>query len=95
MYINIYFLVTYSDKEEFWDSLIKLNEDQWHSDSIVGGDFNNVLFSMEKWVGSNVKDLFQERLEDILSEWDLMDVVPKKEKYTNKIIGSTHITTKL
>lgn len=44
--INLYNrLVSYSDKEEFWDSLIRLKEDQWHHDSIVEGDLNMNMFT--------------------------------------------------
>jgi len=45
---------------------------------MVGGDFNIKLFTSKKCGGSNLRDPFQKIMEIIISEWDLLNVVPKK-----------------
>ena len=46
------------------------------------------------WGGAIVKDTSREFLEDIITYWDLMDIKPKKGKYTwyNKRLGIGNIS---
>jgi len=43
------------------------------------------------------RDPFQEKMEGLLEEWDLLDIKPKKETYTwtNMGLGPRHIATRL
>jgi len=62
----------------------------------VAGDFNIILDSKEKR-GSIIMDPFREICEDIISNWDLIDVVPKKGRFTwtNKRQGREDIVARL
>ena len=43
--INIYGLVLYGEKYEFWDSLNSIKAKEGYSNCIMGGDFNTILRS--------------------------------------------------
>ena len=51
----------------------------------------------EKRGGSIVQDPFGERLEDLMNTWKVIDIKPKKGKYTwsNKRFGPGHIAVRL
>lgn len=65
--------------------------------NVLAKDFDVVFSQDEKRGGSFIQDQFQEKAKDLISNWDLMDIKPKKEKYTwtNRIVGLGHIVTKL
>jgi hypothetical protein len=56
-----------------------------------------VMFSKEKRGGNVVRDPMRERMEDLISDWDLVDVKPAKGKYTwnTKRSGLGHIVARL
>lgn len=64
---------------------------------MLARDFNLTLVVNEKKGGKRVSDPFKELLEDIIQDWDLVDIKPKKGKYTwsNKRIGPGYIATRL
>jgi len=64
---------------------------------IVVGDFNLLLSSKEKRGGSKVRDPLREKMEDLISNQDLIDVIPKKGCYTltNQRVGPGHIAARL
>jgi hypothetical protein len=59
----------------------------------MAGDFNMVLSQEEKRGGSMVRDQFQEQVEDINTDWDIINVKPKrgKFKWTNRRNKLGHI----
>ena len=65
--------------------------------SIVVEDFNTILINLEKKGGNMVHDPMRERMEDLISNWDLSDVKPAKGKYTwsNKRVNSSFIAAHL
>jgi hypothetical protein len=89
--------VIYMEKELSWISLMNLNNSHYISNSIIAGDFNIVLHNLEKKGESIVRDPFREKSEDMINEWDLLDIKTIKGKYTwtNKISGPGHIVAKL
>jgi exonuclease III len=84
-------------KTQCWSSLLALRGLEYIKNSIVGGDFNVVLSNKEKRGGSIIKDPFKESMEDLIADWELVDIKPKIWKYTwtNKRLGPIHITTRL
>jgi hypothetical protein len=56
-----------------------------------------VLSNKEKREGSVVRDPFIERVDHLISDWDLVDIVHKREKFTwsNYRVGSRHIAARL
>jgi len=61
------------------------------------GEFNTTISLEEKKGGSLVRDLFRENMEDLISDWDLLDIKPKNGKYiwTNIRIGPSYIAARL
>lgn len=80
-FINIYASMIYREKSEFWDSLEVLKERNLHLNSVMGGDFNTILNNAEKRGGTIVRNMFRDRMEDIIDSWDTMDINHKSGKY--------------
>ena len=61
-----------------------------HLACIIVGEFNITISPEEKEKGPKVRDPFGERLEDIMNVWRLVDIKPKRDKYTwsNKHIAA-------
>ena len=74
---NVYAPVIYEEKQVFLDTVNRFKEDNLHIKSIVAGDFNTILYNSEKRGGNLVRDPFRERMEDFISNWDILDIVPK------------------
>ena len=64
---------------------------------IIAGDLNVTLCQEEKRGGSLVRDPIRETIDEIILDWDLMDIKPSSGKYTwnNRRIGPGHIATRL
>ena len=67
------------------------------NDIIIARDFNTMKGSMERRGGSIIRDPFGEKLEDLMTDLDLLDPTPKNGKYTwnNKQTGLGHIAARL
>jgi exonuclease III len=94
---NVYVAIFYKEKEDCWCSLPSLKDFEVTKNDIVVGDFNVVLNIKEKRGGSIVRDPYKKNMEDLMMDWDLVDVKPMKGKYTwlNRRIGPNHITARL
>lgn len=64
---------------------------------VIAGDLNILLDLKEKRGGNNNKDLLLPLVEDIIQQWDLLDLKPKKGRYTwnNNRTGVAHISARL
>lgn len=64
---------------------------------MIGRYLNTTMYSVECRGGNIVRDPFQEKLEDLLFEWDLVDVKPHNGKYTwsNQRVGGDLIISRL
>jgi len=64
---------------------------------VIAGDLNIVLDPKEKRGGNNSRDPLLPLVEDIIQQWHLLDLKPKKGRYTwtNNRTGATHISTRL
>lgn len=64
---------------------------------IIVGDLNLTLTLAEKRGGSIVRDPVRQWVEDLLQDWDMIDIKPSSGKYTwsNRRLGSGHIATRL
>lgn len=80
--INVYASVLFGEKHKLWDSLSSMKEKIVVGNCIVGGDFNTTLYSSKNHGGSTIMDSFRENMEDFISEWDLLDITPRKGRYT-------------
>ena len=68
-----------------------------HLPCIITGDFNVTISPEEKKGGSKVRDLFGERLQDVIASWKLADIKQRKGKCTwnNKRTGLGRIAARL
>jgi hypothetical protein len=48
----------------------------------MAGDFNVVLHNREKRGVSIARDRFRENMEDLINNWDMVNIKPTKGKYT-------------
>eukprot|EP00253_Pinus_taeda_P013868 PITA_13868 len=94
---NVYSPTIVADKKNCWDS-IRHQADLVHMENIIiAGDLNLTLHSSRKRGGSIVRDPAREWAEDILQEWDMLDIKPSSSKYSwsNKRLGPGHIAARL
>ena len=66
-------------------------------DNILAGDFNAIRNNTEKMGGFYCRDPSHDRMEDIILDYNLIDVSPLKGKFTwtNKHLGLGHIVAPL
>eukprot|EP00253_Pinus_taeda_P009526 PITA_09526 len=94
------------EKKQCWDSIKLMAEEEALGNIIIVGDLNmgNIIIvgdlnitlsSSEKRGGSIVRDPAREWVEDVMQDWDLLDIKPLKGKHTwsNKRVGPGHIAT--
>ena len=64
---------------------------------ILVGDLNITLNAKERKRGSIVRDPLRETVEDVMRDWDLEDIKPKRVIFTctNRRIGPGHIAARL
>jgi hypothetical protein len=74
--------INYKEKESCWRSLIALKDTKFVSNSVIVGDYNVVLFNNDKKGKNIARDPFRENMEELIVEWDLIDINPIKGKYT-------------
>ena len=94
---NVYVPVNAGEKKACWDS-IRNQADLGNLDNIIiAGDLNLTLHSSEKRGGCIVRDPAREWAEDLLQDWDLLDIKPSSGKFTwsNKRVGPGHIAARL
>ena len=65
----------------FWEDLNNLKEEMCGKDLIIAGDFNTTRSQGEKRGGMKVRDPFNEKMEDLMVDLDLLDI-PLSRKYT-------------
>ena len=83
----------FSEKRKCWDSIDSFLSLHNPRNIIIAGDLNVTLAAEEKKGGSPVRDQAREWVEDIILNWDLMDIKPPIGKFTstNKRLGPGHI----
>jgi hypothetical protein len=66
-------------------------------DCILAGDFNVIRNNTEKRGGFFGRDPFHEKMEEILVDWDMLDINPQRGRYTwsNMRSGPGHIASRL
>ena len=94
---NIYALVFLRDKKFSWESIRKLGNEIQMDNVILVGDMNITLSQEDKQGGSIVRDLAREWVEELIQDWDMLDVKPPKGKYTwtNRRSGPGYIARRL
>jgi hypothetical protein len=55
---------------------------EYYQNNIIASNFNVTLHHKEKRVGNLVRDPFWERMEDMIYDWDLVDINPSKGNFT-------------
>ena len=79
---DVYGPTHYRDKVIFWEYLSKVLEDLRGKNLLIAGDFNTTKSQLEKCGGTKIRDPFGEKMEDLISDLDLMDTPLKNGKYT-------------
>lgn len=94
---NVYIPVNVREKKACWESIRNQADLVNLENTIIAGDLNLTLLSVDKSGGNIVCDLAREWAEDLMQDWDLLDIKPISGKYTwtNKRIGPGHIVAKL
>jgi hypothetical protein len=94
---NVYVPVNAGEKKLCWDSIRDLADEGVLENTIIAGDLNISLSQSEKRGGCIVRDPTREWVEDLIQDWDLLDVKPSRGKYTwsNKQVGPGHIAARL
>ena len=94
---NVYGPTMNAQKDSFWTLLEEQCEGKKLLPCFIAGDFNVTISADERRGGTKVRDPFGERLEDIISQWGLIDIKPKNGIFTwsNKRIGPGHIAARL
>ena len=78
---NIYAPNSYAEKKTCWN-LLREERRNLVGNIILTGDLNIILSQDEKRGGSLVRDPIREMVDDIIMDWNLMDVKPSAGKYT-------------
>jgi hypothetical protein len=55
---------------------------KFSEDCIVVGDFNVIRNSAEKRGGNFGRDPFREKMEELIEDWDMLDISPQRGKFT-------------
>eukprot|EP00253_Pinus_taeda_P024410 PITA_24410 len=94
---NAYIPNQFREKEQCWRELKDDIDNEQNPNIILVGDFNLVLHANEKRGGNFSFDPFRSKLEEIMSDHELMDMVPKNRKYTwnNRRLGPGNIMERL
>eukprot|EP00253_Pinus_taeda_P019942 PITA_19942 len=73
---NVYSPVNVGGKKYCWDSIRNQVDLKNLENIIIAGDLNLTLHSSEKRGGNAVRDPAREWVEDIMQDWDLLDIKP-------------------
>ena len=94
---NIYSPNHFRDKEQCWATLQENIQAEDNNNIILGGDLNLILHSNEKRGGIFTYDPYRAKLEDIMQECDLFDIIPKNRRYTwnHRRLGKENIMERL
>ena len=94
---NLYVPVNFNEKKDCWKSLSEYLVVNSPSTSIIPGHLNITLTPNEKKGGVVGKDYFQDSIEALIQDWDLINFKPKKGRYTwsNNRIGAANIVAQL
>ena len=79
---NVYGPKHYRDKELCWNSLKGDIDNGDNNNTIMGGYFNLILHANEKRGGYFNLDPSRDQLEVMMEDHELVDIVPKKRRYT-------------
>lgn len=84
-------------KKNCWDSIRQQADLTNMENTIIAGELNLILHSSKKRGGNIVRDPAREWVEDILQDWDMLDIKPSSGKYSwsNKRMGPGHIAARL
>jgi len=86
-----------AEKVECWNTLLSLRNLNYSRNCIIAGDLNIIQNSVEKRGGIFGRDPSRENLEEIIMDWDLLDIPPQHGKFTWSNIHTSpgHIVARL
>jgi hypothetical protein len=84
-------------KKDCWTLIREVPNNLSLDNIIIVGDLNVVLNASEKKGGNVIRDPIMEWVDDLIQDWDLLDIKPSKGKFTwsNRRIIPGHITARL
>eukprot|EP00253_Pinus_taeda_P003328 PITA_03328 len=94
---NVYIPNQFREKEQCWEELKEDINKEHNPNVILAGDLNLVLHANEKRGGNFLHDPCRNQLEGIMSDHELMDIIPKNRKFTwnNRRLGPGNIMERL
>jgi len=94
---NVYVSASAGEKKSCWESIKSMVDSEDLRNVIIAGDLNLTLSLAQKRGGSVVRDSSRELVEDLLQDWNLIDIKPSSGKYTwsNKRLSPGHIAARL
>jgi len=94
---NVYVPINAREKKFCWDSLRDLADEEVLENIIITWNLNISPSQSKKRGGCIVRDPAREWVEDLIHDWDLLDIKPCRGKYTlsNKRVGPKHIAVRL
>jgi len=89
----MYIPVNPMEKASCWRSILNLKVSEFFEDCIMVGNFNVVGNNVEKRGGIYGRDPLSDKMEELIDEWDMLDVNPQRGKFTwsNMRSRSRHI----
>ena len=78
----MYVLVLHLEKKDCWLTLEEFIDVYTPRNIIIARDLNLVFNSKEKRGGNNSKDQMFSLVEDIMQQWDILDIKPKRGLFT-------------
>lgn len=94
---NVYIPNQFREKEQCWEELREDMDKEQNTNVILAGDLNLILHANEKRGGNFLPDPFRSQLEELMSDHELMDIIPKNRKFTwnNRRLGPGNIMERL
>jgi len=94
---NIYMLNNPIEKVECWNTLHNLSNSFYSQNNIITVDLNIIRNNTKKRGGIYGRHPFRDNMEELILEWDLLDIPPQLGKFTwsNMRARCGHIATRL
>jgi len=94
---NVYMPNNPAKKVKCWNTMLSLRNLDYSKNCIIAGDLNIIRNNVEKRRGIFGRDPFCDNLQELIMEWDLLDIPPQWGKFTltNICVDPGHIAARM